>query len=218
MKRNLSISRVFSGIATGVILSMATAGAIVAHGVSQADSRRQELADARRVMTDEITPSGTPLINQASIDLAAKVFGIQIPKGVRGPYFDQKLEDRGLTLRRGLASDPVVLIGREAFSSWGMLGSTLAHEIEIHCRQNFLAIHLQNLAGFDGTGVAEREAYRYELLNAERFGLAQYDRELIRSTMSYFYPEQENNLARRFVPVRAWLDRLSASGGKVRSF
>lgn len=217
MKKNLTISGIFNGVATGLIISGLTAGAIVAYGMSQAESRRQELAEQKFVV-DSSRLTGVPAVNQSSIEIATKAFGIQMPKAIRGPYFDQKLEDRGLTLRNGLASDPVVLIGREAFTSWAMLGSTLAHEIEIHCRQNFLAIHLQNLAGFDGTGTAEREAYRYELANAERFGLASYDRELIRSTMAYFYPEQENNLARRFVPVRALLDRLSAAGRQGRSY
>jgi hypothetical protein len=151
MKKNLTISAIFNGVATGLIISGLTAGAIVAYGMSQAESRRQELAEQKFVV-DSSRLTGVPAVNQSSIEIATKAFGIQMPKAIRGPYFDQKLEDRGLTLRNGLASDPVVLIGREAFTSWAMLGSTLAHEIEIHCRQNFLSIHLQNLAGFDGTG------------------------------------------------------------------
>lgn len=211
-----SWTNLFRGITLGVLVSFATAGAIIAHGLSQADSRAKELSGISAGTTIDL-PAGAPTVTQSSIAVAVKSFGIRLPKNINGPFFDPKLEDRGLTLRQGLASDPLVLIGREAFSSWGMLGSTLAHEIEVHCRQNFLAIHLQNLAGFDGTGMAEREAYRYELANAERFGLASYDRELIRSTMSYFYPEQESKFARRFVPMKAWLDRLSAIASQGRA-
>lgn len=213
-----SIYTIFRGIILGLVVSFATAGAIIAHGNSQATARDKELSEMGSDYKAVSLPDSLPAVNQSSINYAIKAFDIRIPKNIKGPFLDTKLEDRGLTLRRGLASDPIVLIGREAFSSWGMLGSTLAHEIEVHCRQNFLAIHLQNVAGFDGTGIAEREAYRYELANAERFGLASYDKELIRSTMSYFYPEQQTNFARRFVPVKAWLDRLSAAAGQNRNF
>jgi hypothetical protein len=207
------------GMLLGLFVSLSIGGAIVAHGAYEANARLKETASIRQAPSNVNLPAGRPVIGQAAIEFAMRAFAIKMDSdSITGPFYDSSLEDRGMTLRRGLASPAVVMIGREAFASWGLLGSTLAHEIEVHCRQNFLAIHLQNLAGFDGTGAAEREAYRYELVNAERFGLGHYDRELIRSTMTYFYPEQENNLARRFVPVRAWLDRMSASSGKKGAF
>jgi hypothetical protein len=101
-----------------------------------------------------------------------------------------------------------VYIGRDAFENWSVLGSTLGHEIEIHCQQSFFMIHLFDLFGFDGTGEAERQAYLYELANAERFGLGQYDQNLILSTMSYFYPEitKGHGLVDN---VKGWLSRLA---------
>jgi hypothetical protein len=214
---NISLTRVFCGVLTGIILSVGAAAGVVAFSLSESEVRAKELTELSQEAPDSQILEGRPLMSQASINLAMKNYGIKIPGTIKGPFYDPKLEDRGLTIRRGVTSDPIVYVGPEAFSSWPLLGSTLAHEIEIHCRQNFLAIHFQNLAGFDGTTIAEREAYRYELANAQRFGLNQYDKDLIRTTMTYFYPEQENRLAQRFVPVRAWLDRLAANGFKVRS-
>jgi hypothetical protein len=179
-------------------------------GIKESQARANQLK-SNFVTSAPDLPVGEPELGQASINIALSAFGIEIPKNVKGPFFSAKLEDRGLTLKRGVVSDSVVYIGPEAFSSWSLLGSTLAHEIEIHCRQNFLAIHFQNIAGFDGTGLAEREAYNYELHQADRFGLSDYERDLIKSTMVYFYPEQENRLVQQLAPIKFWLDRLSAT-------
>lgn len=215
--KDMTITRFIASVALGVSISFGVAAAVIAHGMAQSEARAKEMVRVTQPTNEALILEGRPSLDQKSIATAMEVYGIRVPTQIKGPFFDPKLEDRGLTMRRGVTSDPIVFVGPEAFSSWSMLGSTLAHEIEIHCRQNFLAIHFQNVAGMDGTTAAEREAYKYELANASRFGLTQYDQDLIRSTMSYFYPEQDTRFAQRFYPVRALLDRLSASGFKVRS-
>src|SRR5690606_19202846 len=106
-----------------------------------------------------------------SIDLAIAMFGIEVPASAEWPVLDKKIEDRGLTTRGAFMDKAKVTIGPAAFTSWALLGSTLAHELEVHCQQNFLFIYLMDLVGLDGTGEAERQAYRHELTNAKRFSL-----------------------------------------------
>lgn len=214
----VSISRLLGGVAAGVFISFGIAALVVAKGVSDSGERAREFAHTNETLSDIRVPDGIPALTQSSIKIALIAYDIKMPKNIKGPFLDTKIQDRGLTIRHGVGSDPLVFIGPEAFTSWGLLGSTLAHEIEVHCRQNFLAIHLQNISGFDGTGMAEREAYRYELANSTRFGLAQYDQDLIRSTMSYFYPVQENRLVEQFYPVRSWMGKLAANGFSARLF
>jgi len=206
----ISLTRIFLGSLVGSLVLVLVGVGIVFLGFKEAQARANQLKSNFVNSAPEL-PAGEPELGQASINVALIAFGIEIPRNVKGPFFSAKLEDRGLTLKRDVDSDSVVYIGPEAFSSWSLLGSTLAHEIEIHCRQNFLAIHFQNISGFDGTGLAEREAYNYELLQADRFGLSEYERDLIKSTMFYFYPERENRLVQQLAPIRFWLDRLSAT-------
>ncbi len=214
----LSIVRLLGGVIAGVLISFSLAGVIIFVGLADANARARELPLNQDQFANIRVPVGRPEPTEASLKMAMEVYNIQIPGKINGPFVDMTMEDRGLTVRQGLSSKPTVFIGREAFQSWALLGSTLAHEIEVHCRQNFLSIHFQNIAGMDGTGSAEREAYRYELAHATRFGLAQYDQDLIRSTMSYFYPERDNRLMRNFMPVKMFLDRLAASGLKSSGF
>jgi len=133
-------------------------------------------------------PDSAPAISQHSIDIAVALYGIKVPARALQPKLDDDLEDRGLTTRR-IGDDKVsVYIGPSAFSSWALLGSTLAHELEVHCNQNFFMIHLMDSLGMDGTGEAERQAYLYEVVNKKRFGLAEAEAQQIRQTMDYYYP------------------------------
>lgn len=212
---HFSIPRVFLGIFIGLFLLASFGATVVFYGIKEAEVRAAEMSSAG-LRFKPVQLAGEPSPSQSDINQALEAFDIRIPKNVKGPFFSSKLEDRGLTIRKGVMSDAVVYVGAEAFSSWALLGSTLAHEIEVHCRQNFLAIHFQNISGFDGTGHAEREAYGYELAHAERFGLTVYERDLISSTMMYFYPKRQNQFVQKLEPIRFWLDRLAASGfGRV---
>ena len=138
-----------------------------------------------------VPPSNKPPISQDSIDLALIMFDIEVPENARHPLYDNNLVDRGVTTQSGWLNPLQVRIGREAFESWGILGSTLAHELEIHCQQSFTWINILDVFGLDGTHKAERQAYSYEISNAKRFGLTKKDVKNIKITMDYFYPTVE---------------------------
>jgi hypothetical protein len=149
-------------------------------------------------------PDTAPPVSQASIDTALAIYGIELPHESAYPILDLSLTDRGVTTRRPLSNSVEIKIGPAAFSSWGLLGSTLAHEIEVHARQNFFLIYMMDIVGLDGTGEAERQAYLHELRNAKRFGLIRDDSELIRQTMAYFYPTPRHLAGRMTGKVRQW--------------
>ena len=122
------------------------------------------------------------------------MFNIKVPANVKPPFFDPNLEDRGLTTLRGWGHKLEVSVGPAAFESWGLLGSTLAHEIEIHCNQNFTLIRAMDLVGMEGTFNAEREAYNHELKNAKRFHLSEIEQTNIKATLDFYYPSEESRL------------------------
>ncbi|MCX6117022.1 MAG: hypothetical protein NT027_05750 [Proteobacteria bacterium] len=187
-----SIRDIFVSAMIGVTLSLSLAGIIVYHHLVESTHRARENAPSS--FTAPIL-SETPSMSQESIEQAIEKFQIQLPENVMLPKFDPSLTDRGMTYRVNAYSAPQVSIGPEAFHNWAILASTIAHEVEVHCKQNFFAIHLMDLAGMDGTGQAEREAYLHELSHAKRFGLAPLDQDLIRSTMVQFYPESRFSFA-----------------------
>ncbi|MCX6129535.1 MAG: hypothetical protein NTX25_10790 [Proteobacteria bacterium] len=135
-----------------------------------------------------VPPTSKPAVTQESIDIAIELFEIKIPRTASRPHLDMSLEDRGLTTLNGWGSKLEVTIGPAAFSSWALLGSTLAHELEIHCNQNFALIRMKDVMGLEGTQEAEREAYLHELANSERFHLKTADQMNIKATMDYYYP------------------------------
>lgn len=180
------------------------------HEVQQEQTFQRALAQVKIV-----PPETAPELSQESIDLALVMYGIDVPPTAEHPTFDRGLTDRGLTQRATFMEKAKVTVGPAAFASWGLLGSTLAHELEVHCRQNFLAIWMMDLAGMDGTGAAERQAYAHELRNAKRFGLDVADADLIADTMDYYYPEDPRG-RQMMRPLRTWLARNILRG--QRSF
>lgn len=122
-----------------------------------------------------VFPTARPEITQESIDIAMKQFRIALPRHVVSPKLDRNVKDRGITIRTLVSEKAVVRIGPEAFGSWALLGSTLAHEIEVHCIQDYMSILLMDSLGLDGRTYAELQAYDYELANASRFGLSMYE-------------------------------------------
>ena len=137
-------------------------------------------------------PVFRPEQNQASIDRAIAMFGIEIPFEAHYPEFDKNIEDRGRTIRNGRDKKALVKIGPAAFESWAVLGSTLAHELEVHCKQSFFMIQLLDMLGLKGTHIAERQAYNYEIQNSKRFGLRDYEINNINETKYYFYSKDSN--------------------------
>jgi hypothetical protein len=192
---------------------------LVLAGVGAVASAREQAdynafrADVRSVSV--VAPEAPPRLRQQSIEIAMALFSIDKASSVSGPHFDRMLEDRGLTTGGTLSSSKTVTIGPSAFTSWGVLGSTLGHEIEVHARQSFLAVVVRDriaevqlsarrrLGSYvsalnpsaresfenDGTWRAEREAYMYELANAERFGLSPAETRSIAYVMNYYYPD-----------------------------
>jgi hypothetical protein len=152
-------------------------------------------------------PLARPTVSQQSIDLALMMFGIQVPKNAYQPVLDRELRDRGLTTRNAFLEKAKVSVGSAAFASWSLLGSTLAHELEVHCQQNFFMIFVLDSLGFDGTGLAERQAYNHELQNRRRFGLEQIDADLIYDTMAYYYPDKSASEAEVPKMIKAWMAR-----------
>ncbi len=222
-----SYSGIIYGILAGSTISVAMAGLVVIYGVWQTKNRAQESSFSSKFASHPASDGtmlnesphgdslpkleGRPPISRQSMARAIEAFKIQIPKKVNGPFIKLDMNDRGMTVRENTFSPASVYIGPDAFSSWALLGSTLAHEIEVHCRQNFLSIHFQSLAGIDSVGTAEREAYAYELTNANRFGLSNFDRSLIQSTSAYYYPERDNAFFARLIPIRTWLNAMAAN-------
>jgi hypothetical protein len=162
------------------------------------------LFEAEMAAVRVIPPEGKPEVSQESIDLAIAIYGIKVPNSASWPVLDMNLKDRGLTSRGAYVEKADVSIGPAAFSSWSLLASTLGHELEIHCQQNFLFVYLMDVMMLDGTGSAEREAYIYELRNARRFGLDIIDAEMIAETMEYYYPDSQSEF--KILPgVKRWL-------------
>lgn len=161
-----------------------------------------------------IPPQGYAPQSQEAVEIAMTLFSIETPSTVEGPVFDATLSDRGLTTGGLILPQKKVTIGPSAFTSWAVLGSTLAHEIEVHVEQSFFMVvardHLTRLQlearrrlgrvfpniapsaaelfENDGTWKAERDAYMHEIRNAKRFGLSQEEVASIWRVMDYFYP------------------------------
>ena len=158
---------------------------------------REQFAHVLKGEETVVPPTSKPPMTQESIDIAIEMFKVSIPKNATHPTLDMKLEDRGLTTLNGFGKKLEVTIGPAAFTSWAVLGSTLAHELEIHCNQNFSLIRMKDMLGLEGTNGAEREAYMHELSNSERFKLKEGDQASIRETMEYYYPVRDGALSAR---------------------
>ena len=149
-------------------------------------------------------PPSVPSMNQESIDLALVLYSITVPLSAHHQIYDPTLQDRGLTSRRAFMDKAQVSIGSAAFTSWALLGSTLAHELEIHCQQNFLTIYVMDLLGMDGTAAAERQAYMHEIDNAKRFGTSTVDAAMIADTVQFYYPERQASRGAK-LSFRSWM-------------
>jgi hypothetical protein len=174
--------------------------------------REMNEADAMTAAANRISvtiSAGIPILSQNSVDVAMAIYGIEVGPNIDAPALDLNLEDRGLTSRGALSARSMITVGPAAFSTWALLGSTLAHEIEIHGRQNFLAISMLDLLRLDGTAMAERQAYRHEINSSARFGLDTSDKLMIAETMEFFYPEKRRSVAQHHFSARVqkWFSR-----------
>ena len=106
---------------------------------------------------------------------------------------DRTISERGITTKASLEKNLSVVVGPSAFKSWSLLASTLSHEIEVHCKQNFLFVRLLDSLGLHGTIAAERQAYQYEIDHSVRFGLSDSEKAAIKDTMEFYYPKPSQN-------------------------
>lgn len=172
-----------AGIVLGVL------GLVMLVGKAKKEADREETLAQEWNDIPVRPPSTPPPLSQESIDLALLFYGIRIPPGTEHPRFDKDLLDRGVTVKPTFYGSNKVGIGPEAFASWALLGSTLAHEIEVHCQQNLLGVFLLDLLGLEGTHLAERVAYLHEVRNKKRFGLKTDEESMILETLDFYYPE-----------------------------
>lgn len=160
----------------------------ILHAKYELSKRNQFIAALMDI--EVIMPSTKPPFTQESIELAFLAYGIQLPLNCSFPEIDETISVRGMVQIRG-DSTYKVSIGKPAFKSWGLLGSTLAHEIEVHCNQSMTKIFFKNIVTpGDKMGVckAERQAYLYEIANAKRFGLTKFEVMDIGATVNFYYP------------------------------
>lgn len=125
--------------------------------------------------TIDLTKPPTP--GQRAIDQAMILFDIKVSKGIDWPLYDPHLgyKYRAIALQEEVLGRKSILIGKASFYSWGVLGSTLAHEIEVHGRQSIFWLSLRARLFGISTASAEVEAYNYEIYSAKRFGLTKED-------------------------------------------
>lgn len=132
-----------------------------------------------------------PNPGDAAIVKALALFKIEVPDSVKVIRYDPRMTDfRGLIeakFSKTMQTYHIVSIGPLAFKSWALLGSTLAHEIEVHAHQNIRMAHLLSMAGGSAVKQMEIKAYTYEIENAKRFGLSAGEVNSIRYTMQQMY-------------------------------
>jgi hypothetical protein len=135
----------------------------------------------------------TARLKQAAIQRAIDTYGIDVshvPFGVIYSPHGNMRDREGATFldRDGTVR---VEIGDDAFASASRLGSTIAHEVEVHVnRQIAKGIH-DPPSDEQGTLIQEVEAYDYELLNKDRFGLSDDELKLLKQRRASYYRRLE---------------------------
>jgi hypothetical protein len=176
-----------------------------AMGISEYNARYETL----HLLNTKI--SGMPPVSQSSIDIAMKLYAIKRPPSCKHPVLGKILE-LGEISGHPLSSTRIITMGKNAFTSWGMLGSVLSHEIEVHCNQTFILASILDAIDekyeefnktykppsspmlvlvpkvYYGLWLMEQEAYSYQIKYAARFGLTEKEVNSIRYTRDYLYP------------------------------
>lgn len=126
--------------------------------------------------------------NPQHVAIAMRAFGIHLPANTSWPIYNRQTTDRGLTTPGNIFYNTRVDLGYDAFSSWSILGSTLLHEVEVHCHQNVYWIVFKDLLQLNGTDDAERDAYAYEVANRYRVSLTAAEVLDIQHVVKAYYP------------------------------
>lgn len=214
LKSLLEVALSFPQLSFVLFLAIGSVGLVKAHQEQQQYNALYASMRDVQVSVNLARPSPT----QESIDLAMQIYSIDIDANVKWPIFDAGLIDRGLTTGGTISQKKSVNLGAAAFTSWAVLGSTLGHEVEIHCKQSFASImfvdsisslhhsaksffsshkanaatsYSEEISTEFGTWNAERVAYKYEIGSKGRFGLSSQEVESINQVMNYYYPESK---------------------------
>lgn len=126
------------------------------------------------------------------INFALEVYGIK-SSHVDKISFDENLYSRG---EYNVVTNEVS-IGPAALVSWGVLGSTLIHEVEVHGNQGIdkkiLLGWQEKLLGKSSLAALEIEAYESEVRNSHRLGVHIIDLNGIKYHLQEFKNELKNN-------------------------
>jgi hypothetical protein len=106
-------------------------------------------------------------MKQEAIAHAVSAYGIDIT------HVKSLLYDRSNSDGDSETDGRTVTIGDAAFTSPGNLGSTIAHESEVHVNRQTMKGRVYE--GPEGNALNEVEAYDYEIAGAARFGLTKED-------------------------------------------
>ena len=126
---------------------------------------------------------------QEAIDKAIKDYGIDV-SNTKGVTYDPTVSGEAET-----SSDGTVRVGDDAFASPGWLGSSLAHETEVHVNKQ--AEKGNWYLGAQGTALQEVEAYDHEIANAKKFGLTDTEIKELEKRRSSHYDELEPDYKKR---------------------
>lgn len=131
----------------------------------------QKLAHEMQQVKVKVNLTNPPKCDQYNLDLAYVMYSINKPIWAKYPIYKEAYCDdflycdegvRGAFFYHKIIKRRPVEIYCSAFTSWGMLGSVIAHEVEVHGNQDIGIMSYEQI---------ESEAYLYQYNNAERFGL-----------------------------------------------
>ena len=179
----------FRHIATLSVLSFTLARAAAAATLAEEIDEIHRLDGQLAAHGDPALAGRAARLKEAAIAHAIVEYRIDI-KGVASgvhysPHGNMRERD-GVTLVDGDGTVRVQ-VGDAGFRSAGCLGSTIAHEVEVHVDRQ-IAKGVRDPAG-DEQGVAmhEIEAYDHELASQARFGLDEDELRLVRQRRAAFY-------------------------------
>ena len=176
---------------------------------ARADSLADEIGEIHHV-DDELAARGGEMrapdlarrsarLKQTAIDHAIVTYGINVravPMGVHYAPHGRMRDREGATIldRDGTVR---VQIGDLAFASAGWLGSTIAHEVEVHVNRQIAMGRHAPASDEEGASIEEIEAYDFEIANQARFGVQPDEEKLVhRRRMAFYLKLQSENRSR----------------------
>lgn len=168
-------------------------------GVKKSDDLKKRISELKKriseLSTDEQnarTRAGE--LKQQAIEFAIKVYQIDVTKAKKVVY-DSSVIGEALTVPGHRGEPPTIRVGNQAFSSAPMLGSTLAHESEIHVGKQERRGRWYNDP--IGKPLQEVEAYDFEIASHERFDLSSKDLADLQARRKHHYDKLTAKYKRR---------------------